>query len=119
MSYIRTKDGIWQYNQENNSAERPNKEFQCNQIWLNIKEKDILKQADTIEELIDGWVIEPDKGYYIYNKGLKELREETDIYDSSYGLLKITNKYGAIWTERGLIYVAKMNKKGELELLGA
>ena len=25
--------------------------------------------------------------------------------------------YGAIWTSKGLIYVAKMNDKGELELL--
>ena len=25
--------------------------------------------------------------------------------------------YGAIWTDRGLIYIAKMNDKGELELL--
>jgi hypothetical protein len=25
--------------------------------------------------------------------------------------------YGAIWTDKGLIYVAKMNEKGELELL--
>lgn len=25
--------------------------------------------------------------------------------------------YGAIWTDKGLIYVAKMNDKGELELL--
>ena len=27
------------------------------------------------------------------------------------------NLYGAIWTDKGLIYVAKMNDKGELELL--
>ena len=25
--------------------------------------------------------------------------------------------FGAIWTDKGLIYVAKMNEKGELELL--
>lgn len=25
--------------------------------------------------------------------------------------------YGAIWTDKGLIYVAKMNNKGELELI--
>ncbi len=25
--------------------------------------------------------------------------------------------YGAIWTEKGLTYVAKMNDEGELELL--
>jgi hypothetical protein len=32
-------------------------------------------------------------------------------------LLDMSNLYGAIWTSKGLIYVAKMNKEGELELL--
>ena len=27
------------------------------------------------------------------------------------------NIYGAIWTDKGLIYVAKMNDKGDLELI--
>ena len=32
-------------------------------------------------------------------------------------LNKIKAIYGAIWTDKGLIYAAKMNDKGELELL--
>ena len=32
-------------------------------------------------------------------------------------LYNLTCIYGAIWTDKGLIYVAKMNEKGELELL--
>ena len=29
----------------------------------------------------------------------------------------IANVYGAIWTDKGLVYVIKMNEKGEFELL--
>lgn len=42
---------------------------------------------------------------------------------SDFEILKRENNYptaqiyGAIWTDKGLIYVAKMNDKGELELL--
>ena len=123
--YIRTKDGIWKYNQKKNSAERPNEEFKCNQIWLNIEEKDIIKKADTIEELCDEFVFEDMDGHY-----LCDFCEQTDIdvgskFDelkywfnhSKEQQYKTRNCYGAIWTDKGLIYVAKMNDKGELELL--
>ena len=43
-------------------------------------------------------------------------KHKLDIGCHSYGDKKI-QIYGAIWTDKGLIYVAKMNKKGELELL--
>ena len=49
----------------------------------------IVKQADTIEELCDEIVMRKDS----------------------------KTIYGAIWTELGLRYVAKMNEKGELELI--
>ena len=62
--------------------------------------------ADTIEELCDEFVIE-NNGYCI-----------SDLYTIKRLLVK--NKvvvYGAIWTDKGLIYVAKLNDKGELVLL--
>ena len=75
--------------------------------------KEIIKQADTIDELCDEFIIVNTKtnhhriwlysnddlrSHYFYNKNTKEV-------------------YGAIWTSKGLIYVAKMNEKGDLELL--
>ena len=69
------------------------------------------KQADTIEELCDELVVvfdtRPPKpvvcGYSI---------AQAKLYAGNTGKI-----YGAIWTDKGLIYVAKMNEKGELELL--
>ena len=65
---------------------------------------EIIKQADTIEELCDEFVM------------ISGGKHKLDIGCHSYGDKKI-QIYGAIWTDKGLIYVAKMNEKGELELL--
>lgn len=62
---------------------------------------EIIKQADTIEELCDEFVF----GNVIIS--LKEAKRDCEI----------GNVYGAIWTDKGLKYVAKMNEKGEFELL--
>ena len=65
---------------------------------------EIIKQADTIKELCDEFVM------------ISDGKHKLDIGCHSYGDKKI-QIYGAIWTNKGLIYVAKMNEKGELELL--
>ena len=69
----------------------------------------IVKQADTIEELCDEFVI------WTENKKAKELAnyDVAKVFMRNYNVII----YGAIWTDKGLIYVAKMNDKGELELL--
>ena len=75
-----------------------------------IDEKDILNQSENLEELCDKFV-------YCQN-GFYEMYSKLDFahYDKEYikngGTIK-----GAIWTSRGLIYVAKLNREGELELL--
>lgn len=76
-----------------------------------ITEEMIIDQADTIEELCDGFVI-------IDEDNEPNIKQGRDI-DHCRRIWAI-NKcliYGAIWTDKGLIYVAKMNDKGELELL--
>ena len=77
----------------------------------------ILKQSDTIEDLCDCFVKIKRKGNckpYILkfdHKDLPTLKEQAIKY-------KDGPVYGAIHIEdKGLIYVAKMNDKGELELL--
>lgn len=74
----------------------------------------IIAQADTIEELCDEIVI--------VNRNSKTpyLLEDWQIQSLLKQKVKpdyITKIYGAIWTDKGLIYVAKMNDKGELELI--
>lgn len=70
-------------------------------------EYNISKQADTIEELCDEFVIVRENG-----------KSMTALLDLAKEYAKAGIKvYGAIWTSKGLIYVAKMNDKGELVLL--
>lgn len=100
MKYIRTKDGIYENKPlEKHLGKRRGKGFE-----IVFKEQDIIKQADTIKELCDEFVM------------ISDGKHKLDIGCHSYSDEKI-QIYGAIWTDKGLIYVAKMNNKGKLELL--
>lgn len=89
----------------------------------NIK-NNILREADTIEELCDeflGLVKSKSSDFIIMRviaHSLKELKDSlnTELNEKTY-YSKYDIIYGAIWTDKGLIYVANMNSKGELELI--
>lgn len=109
MKYIRTKDGkIIKILKEGidmfGKYGMVNKE-NC------IRNYDDSKQADTIEELCDEFVV--------FIKGSCGGHWLTPIKDFEHTKKEYCYDeiYGAIWTNKGLIYVAKMNKKGDLELL--
>lgn len=78
------------------------------------------KQADTIEEMCDEIVIDNPQNWrktpftIIVNitQYVKDLKTKTKTLAKND--IKI---FGAIWTAQGLIYVAKLNEKGELELI--
>lgn len=74
-------------------------------------------EYDSIEKLCDAFVMydeqfADDASFtHIVFASLEEAKKNMKYH---------TNKtiiYGAIWTDKGLIYVAKMNEKGEMELL--
>ena len=122
MKYIRTKDGVYELLRESETK----KSYITKKSGLVIHKDKIIKQADTIEELCDELVfewhrssIDHDNGtWHLYHEiSLKEEIENalTDGYRASKEEVK--NIFGAIWTDKGLIYTAKMNEKGELELL--
>lgn len=73
-----------------------------------------IKESKNLDELCDCFVIEwlptNHKDIFRIDKYSKE------VVKSCIGNNK-TTVYGAIWTDKGLIYVAKMNDKGELELI--
>lgn len=78
-----------------------------------ITEDMIIAQSDTIEELCDEFILfdkEYPHDFYIdhYYEDILEVYEQEK---------RTRDLYGAIWTDKGLIYVAKVNEKGELELL--
>ena len=120
MKYIRTKDGhvfeaekdLWLYGRSRVEAVI---DMQGNVIDVTSQDN-ILKEADTIEELCDAFVKkskEQGNDYFVIDT------DANIVFDRKYRKTDLTNynHYGAIFTEQGLIYVAKINEKGEWELL--
>ena len=118
--YIRTKDGIFEFKDFHKECLNHYGYTKKNgiNVLMTLSEAKEHKVADTIEELCDEFVLEDNSG----NKILGTLGRDT-FWNNYYSISieqALKNNfvfYGAIWTDKGLIYVAKMNKKGELELL--
>lgn len=124
MKYIRTKEKVYEVVEENERYYKCCYDKGC--ITLVAKfDNDVngfskaLKTADTIEELCDEF-------RYEFDNFLKHERcwldVATGIYhdfdnDTALNEIEISTIKGGIWTDTGLIYVAKMNDKGELELI--
>lgn len=124
MKYIRTQKELYKVMQKQICNTDKFVEVQRKKIGLFtgttelISKDDIIKQADTIEELCDCYVIVRKDDITIGGelKTLKEMLLQRDC-DIEYEVEDDYFYYGAIWTDKGLIYVAKLNDKGELELL--
>ena len=130
MKYIRTKDEIWELKHDTwlYIETKPRKvdilmkddngdyvkQTMEHSITLGNKtrKKEVIKEADTIEELCDEFVVVRDNQRPIPLINLEQVKLNRGNY--GYSNSKV---YGAIWNDKGLIYVAKMNDKGELELL--
>ena len=90
--------------------------------WNLLFEKEDLKQfkqANTIEELCDMFVVGINEKMPIEMPLREKEQYEKMKKVVSLGIKAKLNVWLklAIWTDKGLIYVAKMNEKGELELL--
>lgn len=128
MKYIRTKEGIY----ENLSTNAYIRDVGVAKVIIKhideetleesfefrmCKLEDILKQADNIEELCDEFVLFDDKSSYTiytsYEEAQRIRKNRIVYYDDKHNMII----YGAIWTHKGLIYVAELNEKGELKLL--
>ena len=116
--YLRTKDEILTIRTNLNNqvfvVDSKGKWFEPEYI-----EKDIIKEADTLEELLDCIVV--DYGHYKHFMSKPFGCAIENIVKNDYsmkGIKEGTIKvYGAIWCKWGLKYVAKMDDKGELELI--
>lgn len=128
MKYIRTQDGriikIFDGDIDNEICgikfDTMGFRLQITMQFNCIVKEDIVKIADTIEDLCDEFVLDhPLFGdsckclYHSFEKAKNGIKKRSDNAHNLYDF----NIYGAIWTELGLKYVAKMNDKGELELL--
>lgn len=109
MKYIRTKDGkvigFEPYNKDLDLiaylSQFSNFQGECAPI----------QQDDNIVNLFDRFVIcFPTQHDY-------EITDDLEYAQNFYDCDCVTKVYGAIFTEAGLIYVAKVNNKGKWELL--
>lgn len=107
MKYIRTKEGkIFDFEKrfkdhlENVEIE---KKARSRLKFFKQGHYNVLKQSDNIEELCD-----------CFSCGIETVK---DISVARGWNINNRQIYGCILTDKGLIYVAKMNNKGELELL--
>lgn len=132
MKYVRTKDNIYEIVNDYGSSCAVKSKGKRGRTAI---DGFIVKyglsyapRADTIEELCDRYVVinQCNKTKWVYTKKQFKKRVERnkthiggrDTYaDRLMYLLEYNDVYLAIWTDKGLIYVAKMNDKGELELL--
>lgn len=122
MKYIRTKDGRI-IDTSNFVVKREiyeNGELKFYQFWttrfadrqvIELFANEVIKQDDTIKELCDEFVVAYEDGARIVYSDLEWAKCKAEASPTKSII------YGAIWTDKGLIYVAKMNEKGELELL--
>lgn len=137
--YIRTKDGkIFDTVKDLGRYGKSKAVIICdfNGNFIDVRKQNmILKKADTIEELCDVIVCRNELFYPLTSnregnefnwEEINRFRTSVCIDEEEYNKIKETTNdfepyfykvFGAIWTDKGLIYVAKMNDKGELELI--
>ena len=110
MKYIRIKNGACAVNDESYNVKYiiPAEEY-LEKYYFDVN--CIIAQADTIEELCDEFVVIEETQNYVMERCSYKTLKDNGWIGSGFTI------YGAIWTDKGLIYVAKMNDKGELELI--
>ena len=123
--YIRTKDSVYDTNKYHYEIEidvlyeivwdDQYTEYGVNGKYSRGK---VIAQSENLEELCDEflYVNKPNEDYEKFEKPLIAIQNK---FETMVKIAKITNSdlYGAIYTDKGLIYVAKLNEKGELELI--
>lgn len=110
MKYIRTKDKIYEFGKIGLVGKEMEKDF-FERPSNSIFESEIVKQANTIEELGDIYVIVSKDG-----KAKPYTTNTLSVFDDFEDVLKHNDIYMSIWVGALLKPVAKMNDKGELEL---
>lgn len=120
--YIRTKDGRIAEVKENMAIKRCSENvlrlvYKDNQsICVLNGNDDIIKQSENLEELCDGFYIDEGNEFSFYEENAYEDFEEAKK-DFLTNFDQTSTLYAFIKTDKGLIYVAKMNESGDLELI--
>ena len=115
--FVRTKDGIYEI-VKNIKGMNVVSKAGFGISYLDDFKENIINQSDNIEDLLDEYVFELD--HSDYGKPTSHTfysMEELDYMKRMFKYYLNSSCYGAIWTGKGLIYVAKLNEKGEWKLL--
>lgn len=113
MKYIRTKDGRIIKVKKRRIVFPVFPAGETRTIFNNnILENDVIKQSDNPEDLCDEFVwVTPEGEHHIKPRTGDGLWCLCCDYKHGHQV------YGAIWTDKGLIYAMKMNDTGEWELI--
>ena len=116
MKYVRTENAIYEEDKVTICVDAfSKKEYVDIPINVNTSQLSlIIAEADTIEELCDCFMLEP------IMKGLTPIdyKRFTTAKKAKERLKLESTLYGAIWVkDKGLIYVAKLNDKGGIDLI--
>jgi len=119
MKYVRFKDNIKEIIGEINSHYIVGRRKGRYKDLVQVNKKRIgIRLSDSIEELCDALVVVAEDGGKEFHRYCPTASDSFDDLKKRYYEKYGWAIYGAIWTDDGLKYVAKMNKsKGELELL--
>ena len=105
--YIRTKDGVYDTTKIATGSKYMN--FATNdESFREIFKTEPLAKSENLEELCDCYVFE-------FENASRFVIDADEYCNYENHIRK--NCYGAIWTDKGLIYVAKMNSEGKLVLI--
>ena len=126
--YVKTNDGIYELRSPDTEHQISFDHETIEPAYLSINnrqigwiaKKDIIEDADTIEELYDGYYI--DDLYMKVGFDYDGIFDEFDEFKNNFLCLLYEDKaniagYAFIKTNKGFIYVAKMNDRGELKRL--
>lgn len=91
-------------------------EYKYSDILLSASKDWVIDQSDTIEKLCDGFYIDKCKEEFLYDEIFDECWYDFNPYFKECAKNGI-DVYGFIKTDKGLIYVAKMNSEGVLCLI--
>lgn len=113
MKYIRTKDGVYLVDEE---RETYFIKLSKNGFGNYVPREKVIKQSENLEELCDLVRFKTKDSVIHYIDLHKNTIEDIVVHFGGENIIIDSFRY-CIETDKGLIYVAKMNDKWELELI--
>lgn len=117
MKFIKTKDGI--YEVVDTYEVKYVIGYTEDGFEISIYKENGITEANTLEELCDLYIDEETKTiFHKYNGNKYVINWKTNLVYSFKDLVKVfPNVKGAIYTDKGLIYVTKLNEEGKSWLI--